>query len=316
MIHIITHHYSTTAWFEIQKRHILKYSDPEKTPYKLYLAKYNIDMPEDFDLPDNWEIVDLDNLYPENGKNEHYLHMQWLYENCVKDKAEDDDIIMFLDSDAFPCDERWLESISIGLYGNKYKNLIPEHQLPSDYEPVKAVVIHFLENRGIAQPADYYPYPDLCFFTTLKKTWEDHNLEWYIDFSNPMHQNPGFGMKDKIMQTDFGPVVAITRTNKFNAHNVMFGVYGDFLYHQHCGSRAIIGRPMKTIQSPEENTRQCFTGMDVFGRIKLGQWFQQKFEEDCKDIVDTNTEIFDIIYNRLHNDHDCTFIRRYFLGLP
>jgi hypothetical protein len=316
MIHIITHHFATTAWLEIQKRHILKHTNPEQTPYKLYLAKYNLEIPDDFELPDNWELIDLDILYPKDGKNEHYLQMEWLYQNCIKDKAQDNDIIIFLDSDAFPCDERWLESISIGLLGHEYKNISPEYKVPSDYEPACAVVIHFTENRGIAQPDHYYPYPDLCFFATTKKVWEDNNLEWYIDYSNPEHQNPGFGMKDKIMEANLGNVAAITRTNKFNAHNVMFGVYGGILYHQHCGSRAIIGRPMETAGADIDKSRHCYTGFDLHGRRHIGNWFIQDFQEECEDIVETNTEIFDIIYNRLHNDYDCTFIRRYFLGMP
>jgi len=315
MIHIITHHFTTTAWFEIQKKHILKYTNHELTPYKVYLAKYNLELPDGFELPDNWELIDLDVIYPKDGKNEHYLQMEWVYQNCVKDKAQDDDIIMFLDSDAFPCDGRWLEWISISLFGREYKAPSGrDYEIPSDYESVAAVVIHFLENRGIVQLDYYYPYPDLCFFATIKKTWEDNNLEWHIDYNNPAHQNPGFGMKDRIVDNNL-KVTPITRTNKFNAHNVMFGVYGGMIYHQHCGSRAIIGRPMATADAKPNNSRQCYTGFDLFGRRQMGNWLIQEFQEECKDIIEINTEIFDIIYNKLHNDHDCTFIRRYFLGI-
>ena len=37
-----------------------------------------------------WEIIDLDEIYPSECGNEHYLQMQWIYENCVKDKAKDE----------------------------------------------------------------------------------------------------------------------------------------------------------------------------------------------------------------------------------
>tara|TARA_R100001163_G_C5065840_1_gene203918 strand:+ start:279 stop:1220 length:942 start_codon:yes stop_codon:yes gene_type:complete len=310
--HIITHHYSTTAWFEIQKRHILKYTDPELTPYKLYLAKYNIDMPEDFDLPDNWEIIDLDEIYPSECGNEHYLQMQWIYENCVKDKAKDDEMIIFLDSDAFPCRYEWVKDILVGITGQNNQFGIP---LPDDYEPVHAAVIHFTENRGIREPDEYHPYPDLCFFAIMKKTWDENNLKWTLDKNNPRHQNPGFAMKEQIAEAELR-VGAIERTNKFNAHNVMFGVYGGFLYHQHCGSRAIIGRPLDTEQSEVENSRHCFTGIDLLNRMEIGNWHYDSFIEECGDIVEVNTQIFDIIYDRLYNDQNCNFVRRYFLGLP
>ena len=310
--HIITHHFSTIAWLEIQKRYILKYTDFNLTPYKLYLAKYNMDIPDNFDLPDNWEVVDLDEIYPSNGGNEHYLQMQWIYENCVRDKAKDDELIIFLDSDAFPCEHEWIKNIIVGLSGKNNEFNTP---VPDQYEPVDAAVIHFTENRGIAEIDRYHPYPDLCFFATMKKTWEDNNLKWTIDKNNPHHQNPGFAMKDQIAEAKLR-VGAIERTNKFNAHNVMFGVYGDFLYHQHCGSRAIIGRPLDTDESKAENSRHCFTGLDLLGRMEIGNWFFDSFQEECKDIVEVNTQIFDVIYSKLHNDQDCSFVRRYFLGRP
>jgi len=100
MIHILTLHFTTPAWLDIQQRHILKYTHQDE--YKLWLGKYNLDLPEDFKLPDNWEVIDLDKVYPKDAKNEHYLQMEWMYENCLKEKMSDDDIIIFLDSDAFP----------------------------------------------------------------------------------------------------------------------------------------------------------------------------------------------------------------------
>ena len=149
----------------------------------------------------------------------------------------------------------------------------------------------------------------------MKKTWDENNLKWTLDKNNPRHQNPGFAMKEQIAEAKLR-VGAIERTNKFNAHNVMFGVYGGFLYHQHCGSRAIIGRPLNTEQSEVENSRHCFTGIDLLNRMEIGNWHYDSFIEECRDIVEVNTQIFDIIYDRLYNDQNCNFVRRYFLGLP
>jgi|1_EtaG_2_1085319.scaffolds.fasta_scaffold01961_3 hypothetical protein len=318
MIHIITYHYTTTAWLEIQKRHILKFTDSEKTPYRLYLAKYNLELPDDFELLDNWQLVDLDVVYPEEGLNEHYIQMNWVYENYVKEQMKDDDIIIFLDSDAFPCQQRWLESVGVNLLGPEYekeRSAREDHEIPENFQTLDAIVIHFLEDRGVAQPEEYYPYPDLCFFAATKKTIEDNNLKFYIDPHNPIHQNPGFGMKDRIQSVGLN-VAPLVRTNTFNAHNVMFGVYGHMLYHQHCGSRAIVGRPLKTAWAHTDKTRHCYTGFDLYGRTRIGNWLTQEFQEECKDIIETNAEIFDIIYNRLYNDHECSFIRRYFMGKP
>jgi hypothetical protein len=297
VIHILTLHFATNAWLEIQKRHILKYTNKED--YKLWLGKYNLELPEEFEFPANWELIDLDKDYPEENINEHYLQMEWMYGNYIKNEMTDDDIVVFIDSDAFPCEPRWIFALKEAIEGDS-----SEHR-------ADVVCLYQMENRGMAQPDEYYPYPDLCFFATTKKAWVENNLEWGL-FS-PDHQNPGFGMHDRIAAAELR-VGALTRTNRFNAHRVMFGVYGDMIYHQACGSRAIIGRPMATGQAAANNRRQCYTGVDLFGRSLIGNWFEEEFEEECADIINTNTEIFDIIYNKIQKDQNCTFIRRYFMG--
>jgi len=309
MIHILTLHFTTPAWLEIQKRHILKYTNQDWTPYKLWLGKYNLEIPEDFELPDNWEIIDLDESYPEECGNEHYLQMEWMYENCLKDNMEDDDIMVFLDSDAFPCSHDWAPNLKDALIGNDESEAKAE-----------AIVTYMHENRGIAQLDQYYPYPDLCFFATTKRGRRENNLEWGL--FDPLHQNPGFGMLDRMREAQL-KIGSITRSNTFNAHNVMFGVYGNIIYHHGCGSRAIIGRPLATNSPGFEgggakinNKRQCYTGIDLYRRRDLGNWFKAEFEDECADIIETNTQIFDIIYDKLQKDQNCEFVRRYFLGKP
>lgn len=299
MIHILTLHFATPAWLEIQKRHLLKFTSLPEEEYKVWLGLYHLDLPEDFELPSNWEIINLDKDYPPEGKNEHYLQMEWMYHNRLKDQMCDDDIIIFMDSDAFPCAPAWAQDI---------QRLITQ-------EGRDVICLHQEENRGIAALDEYHPYPDLCFFVATKKAWEEHNLEWGL--FNPAHQNPGFGMKDRLVAAlpniNIG---AISRTNRFNAHNVMFGVYGGTIYHQACGSRAIIGRPVATPGAPADIRRHCFTGADLYLRQNIANWFENEFETDAADIIETNTQIFDIIFNKIQKDKECTFIRRYFMGLP
>jgi len=323
MIHILTLHYATPAWLEIQKRHILKYTNSEH--YKLWLGKYNTDIPENFEVPDNWEIIDLDEKYPEELGNEHYFQIEWMYENWVKERIEEDDIIVFMDNDAFPCCPQW-------------SNLLRENLTPSAESPQGVCVIE-TNNRGVAQPDYYFPVPDLCFFATTKKARFTHDLKWGI-FNN-QHQNPAFGMLDKMMasQGQGAQFVSLERSNRFNAHNVMFGVYGNMIYHQACGTRSLIGRPLPTGGAMPEHMhgrvpaglspalchvdankrRQCYTGIDVLGRKDLGQFWpgsEMEFEDECADIIQTNLKIFDVIYDELVQDKKCEFVRRYFMGLP
>jgi len=293
MIHILTLHFGTPAWLDIQKKYILNYTDPEK--YKLWMGKYNLDIPPDFDLPDNWELIDLDEKYPKEKKNEHYLQAEWMYESILRHEMEDDDVIIFMDNDAFPCvTQEWTKIVTEALEENQVFALLQ------------------FENRGIAQPDQYHPYPDLCFFATTKKNKREFNLEWGL--FEPFHQNPGFGMADRIRDANC-TIGTIRRTNVFNFHNVMFGVYGNMIYHQACGSRAIIGRPMATAKATPNTTRQCYTGIDLLHRRHLGDWNNESFEEKCADIIEVNTQIFDTVYNKIKEDHTCTFIKRAFLGI-
>lgn len=298
MVHILTLHFATNAWLEIQKRHILKYTNKED--YKLWIGKYHNEFPADFELPDNWETIDLDEIYPKDIPSEHYHQAQWMFNNRIKENMDDDDFIVFLDSDAFPCDPVWISYM---------KSAFAERAEGA----MSAFCVVQYENRGIVQPDEYYPYPDLCFFATTKKTWDENNLEWGL-FRHD-HQNPGFGMQDRLAAANL-KVAVISRTNAFNAHNVMFGVYGNIIYHHQCGSRAIIGRPIGSAENPANVSRQCYTGQDLFGRQDLGPKAMTSFEEDCQDIIETNTQIFDIIYDKLQKDVDCNFIRRYFMGKP
>ena len=223
-----------------------------------------------------------------------------MYKNVLKDEIEDEDILVFLDSDAFPCSFDWDITLS---------NILNEKK----EQAADVACLYQMENRGIAQPDEYYPYPDLCFFATTKNVWDKNNLEWGL--FKPHHQNPGFGMHDRIKEADLR-IYSLERSNRFNSNNVMFGVYGDLIYHQACGSRAIIGRPYSTAGASANTSRQCYTGQDLFGRDAIGNWFQQEFEDECKDIIDVNTKVFDTIYDTLVKDKDATFVRRYFLGQP
>ena len=297
MVHILTFHFGTSAWLEVQKRHILKYTEGKE--YKLWLGKYKMDFPEDFEIPKGWEIIDLDEEYPEENGVDHYQQMEWMFHNRVKENMQDDDVIIIIDSDAFPCDSGWWQ--------------VAELLQKDDSTSPQVIHTNHAENLGIAQPPEYDNYPDLCFFATTKGTWIKNNLEW--GFFQAGQQNPGFGMKDRIQQAQLR-TAALVRTNKFNSHRVMFGVYGNCIYHQHCGSRALIGRPQDSGAGGFVNKeRMCYTAADLRERFSIGNWFQQDFETECKDIVSVNTEIFDIIYKRLSEDKKCTFIRRFFMGV-
>lgn len=272
MIHVLTLHYGTTAWVDIQRRHIEKFT--ERDDYAVWFAKYKAKIDQSI-LPKDWSIIDLDSSYV--GKNEHYLQMNWIYQH-VKNNINDDDIVVFMDSDAFPCSREWAP----------YLNTVLEKE-------DSVVVLHMYENRGTQHPDAYHPYPDLCFFACKKKTIEKYKLEWQLN-GKP---NPGFHMKDLIIKNNL-LVYELKRSNIFDAHKVMFGVYGEIIYHQAAGSRAGIN-----------NGASVYTGSDLFYRRKISTSLK-----DLEHLLKVNGKIYDLIYNEIKNDVNCSFVRRYFMGEP
>lgn len=288
MIHIITQHFATQAWFEIQKRHLQKYTK-NKSNVKVNLLVYKTTLPNDYNLPENYSVINL-NDYNLDRHNEHYLIVESSYDKFIRDNIADDDIVIYMDSDAFPIDY-WDEQIE--------KNL----------ETNDICAVYRFEDRGPLQPEQYTPYPHLCFYAFKKKTREKYGFRHEIPPGFPC---PGFTICDVIRENNLS-VKKMVRTNKFNSHNVMFGIYDDIIYHSSCGSRAIIGRPYATIGAQSDTRKMCYEGQDFCGRAELHNVMPEYIE---KEINELNLKIFDAVYEHTQSDLDCNFLRRYYLGKP
>lgn len=210
MIHIITTHYRTNIWMNLQRGYLAKYTSE---PYTVWCGLYKTEIPSDFLYPqfpcpgiENWEFFAIDDL-----KDSHFEQVNLLAENLIPNIG-DDDIILFLDCDAFPCVEGW---------DIKVKKYLQDHDVVGVYRK---------EDVGIN--ADYDNIPHLCFFATTKKTWVESRLLWALD----NYQNPQVGMKKKIEAASL-KVKKLHRTNLFDAHRVCFGIYGDLIYHHSCAVR-------------------------------------------------------------------------------
>tara|TARA_Y100000310_G_scaffold344041_1_gene454752 strand:+ start:32949 stop:33815 length:867 start_codon:yes stop_codon:yes gene_type:complete len=286
MIHIVTQHFGTQAWFEIQKNHIEKYT-PDKSLYKVYLLVYKTTLPENFEVPSNYEVINLDEK--EGLRNDHYAIVEECYDRFIKEKVEDDDIVIYMDNDAFPIDGMWSYKIMEYLQNNHI------------------CAVHRYEDRGMAQPDQYYPYPHLCFYSFKKKDREQYGFVHEIP---PGYPCPGFTINDLVKEKGLN-VKELVRTNKFNHHPTMFGVYDDLIYHQSCGSRAIVGRPYATISAQPDTRKMCYEGIDFYDRQEAEAKIGGFIEGDVNDI---NLKVFDIVYNKIESDTNCDWIRRYYIG--
>jgi len=95
--HIITQHFVTLDWLKIQTSYLNKYAPPSS---RLTIWIVGVELPADYMQEVMVGAMHI-NLSIKNIPNDHYLVMEGVY-NMLLDKFNDDDVVIFLDSDAFP----------------------------------------------------------------------------------------------------------------------------------------------------------------------------------------------------------------------
>jgi hypothetical protein len=263
-------------------RYLQKYTKPED--YTVVLGTYMWDENIKREFPSNYKIINMNNV-----PNEHYLQMMYLYDKVTKDIAQPNDIVAFLDGDAFPICAGWVD---------KLKKYMSEYNMACIYR---------YEDRGYQDVDGYWPAPHLSFSAFNKRIKDIYDLRWELTGDHFAHT-----IVDKIRNNGL-KVKELKRTNVYNAHNVMFGVYDDMIYHNGSGTRGLLGRPIAAYHgAPLNLTRQAYEGSDLTHRMRL--WQGREWEEACVDIIKINVGIFDVITNAIKEDKDCNIISRYFLG--
>jgi hypothetical protein len=200
MIYIVTVHWRTPRWIEPQLAYLRRTIDE---PYQVFGSL------NDIGEGPLWDEFD----YAEDIPGPHGSKLNQLADRVVS-QGQDSDILLFLDSDAFPVVpvSRWLtESL----------------------EEYALVAIQRRENFG-----DLRPHPSFCA-TTIGQ-WRQLGGDW----SRKPWTTPSGSQLD-----DAGTLVLealearglrwlpLSRTNSFNPHPLFFGVYGHRIYHHGAGSR-------------------------------------------------------------------------------
>jgi hypothetical protein len=207
MIHIATVHWQTDKWIKVQQSYLGKHI---QSPYRIY-AWLN-------DVPGGL----FSGFYYSCSEpvSSHAVKLNILAEIIGLSSERDEDILIFLDGDAFP----------IGNIEPMLNEKLGSHKL---------VAVQRLENNG-----DIQPHP--CFCATTVGFWRKIKGDW----------KAGYTWKNKEGQTvtDVGGTLLrqlnehgaewhpLLRTNKRNLHPVLFGIYGDLIYHHAAGFRAAVTR--------------------------------------------------------------------------
>ena len=200
MLHVVTVHFGSPRWIEIQARYLREHLS---VPFMTWTSLERIDPAFG---------VHFDRVLEQRGRHPgklNHLAMEIAHE------APDEDLLMFLDGDAFPIAD-------------------PMPLIEDGLSKAPLIAVRRAENVG-----DPQPHP--CFCVTTVGAWRGLPGDWSGGFTWPGH-------KGKLV-TDVGgnllrqlelsgtPWVQVLRSNRFNPDPLFFGIYGDVLYHHGAGFR-------------------------------------------------------------------------------
>jgi len=200
MLYIATVHYRSPRWIEIQTRHLREYIS---IPLQIWSSLDHIDPSY---------AVHFDRILAQGGSHAGKLnHLAW--EICREASA--DDVLMFLDGDAFPIAD-------------------PMPLITDALAKAPLLAVRRAENAD-------EPQPHPCFCVTTVATWRALPGDWTAGPTWP-------GARGK-PTTDVGgnllrrlevtktPWIEVLRSNRRNLDALNYAIYGDVIYHHGAGFR-------------------------------------------------------------------------------
>ncbi len=280
MIYILTVHWGNDKWIAPQRKYLDLYTHEN---YKIYAFVSGIDK----DVSDQFDFVSTEGVDACYMSYSHSIKLNILADIACKD-ADDDDLLVFLDGDAFPVTE----------YLSKTRDLIEKHHL---------IAVQRSENGDDIQPHPLYCATTVKFWRELKGDWKP-GYEWK-NMSDTWVTDTGGNLLQKLEANniDWYPV---KRSNRKNLHPVWYGIYGDMIYHHGAGFRDPICR-QDTIPLEQKywfkgfiyrarHSRSRLTRMT--GDILLRLYFNPYWYRDIRRIIDKNTEESNMLFQRLSED--------------
>jgi len=196
-------------------------------------------------------------------KGMHTMHSAKL--NLLADKvcevANDNDVLLFIDSDAWPI--------------KPLKNYI--HSKLKDYD---ACAVQRLENLG-----DIQPHPCFAFMTV--KIWKQIEGDWkagyqWTDSRNQKRTDVGGNLLEKFNNNNI-KWFKMLRTNILNPHAIFYGIYDDLAYHHGAGSRLKYTKYDKNIAEKTQTDKRAIIrknrilSEDILKEIKNNFKFYERF---------------------------------------
>jgi hypothetical protein len=205
MIHVATVHYKSDRWVDIQLSYLHRNLSE---PFRVYANLEGV--PGDHDHKYHRVI----SAY---GRHAGKLNLMAAE---IAAEARSDDLLMFVDGDAFPVDD-------------------PLPAVHAALSETALIAVQRKENGG-----DLQPHPSFCVISV--REWERLHGDWSAGYSwteggeDPI-TDVGGNLLGALERTS-SSWTPLLRSNRVNLHPVFFGVYGNVVYHHGAGFRRAIER--------------------------------------------------------------------------
>ncbi len=268
MIHILTIHWQSAEWIDIQ----LKYIESNiQEPYRVYSFLNNVP---------NYDLHRKKFYYTSNEDiKSHPIKLNLLADIAGFAAESDDDYLLFLDGDAFP-----INSIS-----EFKKRVFPEHNIAA---------IQRLENNG-----DLQPHP--CFCMTTIKYWKEIGGDWkaggvkWLDRFGAEVWDVG-GRMLKIMDDLEEDWYKLFRSNSHDMHPLLFGIYDNLIYHHGAAFRNPGTRiDRNKIKNFDDRLKRFRKAKKIMPR-----WLARKLFLPLKQEVKKNIHNSEMVFNMIKSDSD------------
>jgi hypothetical protein len=201
MLNIATVHHGSPRWIEIQTSHL---REQISVPYRTWSSLEGIDS----SYASHFDRI-IEQQGPHAGKLNH-LAIE------ISSEASDEDLLMFLDGDAFPIAD-------------------PMGLITDALSRAPLLAVRRAENLG-------EPQPHPCFCVTTVGFWRSLPGDWS---AGPTWPGPNGRPRTDVganllraLELGDTPWIQVLRSNRRNTDPVYFAVYGESIYHHGAGFRA------------------------------------------------------------------------------
>ena len=209
MIHVITVHHKSAQWIDVQLSYLRRHLHE---PYRVIGNLEGVEQGHD---------QKFDRVIPAIGR--HSGKLNYMAAETVA-QAAGDDILMFIDGDAFPIAD-------------------PMPIVHSALADAALIAVQRTENSG-----DPQPHPSFCAIRAedwirLRGDWS-MGYSWETELGEPVSDSGGNLLATLDRESE--KWIPLLRSNRVNPHPLWFGVYGDIIYHHGAGFRIALARSISS----------------------------------------------------------------------